>query len=723
MKKWMRTCLSIFLALLGVIVLGIAVLAVSLWRQNRVIPVNLDGGDGIVQATRITQIATSPALPGVMLAGVSQYGGSVMYSLDGGVTWKSFSSTPWSANYTPYTVAVALGSGGNGVRLLVAGRQNGNGVFHISAGSPYWSKTGIPACPKNFTREYFSDLTISPVDPKRVYFVRYCDDLPDDMHYGEAVRTLMYEGYASLDGGLSFHRIYEKTTHFDSPVLYYRLDLAGPLLPAPVDPDHIYLGTELVSTDGGENWVATNFPVDQLVLDGAEDDRLYGIAREIGKDDIGYTRMRSVTGWKVWDTQPCASITQLVAHPTQAGVLFMRCGSKNDLDATRYLPDHRLLVSTDSGDHWRIVANWAGSWIGPDYGTPGRMLWARDDGLWATDDLGDHWTQLTSDYRTHPEKREWENITPPQALLDSQLEVIAPDDIWAGDMWAGLMHWDGRAWNKVSYPELVPPRSTNYISIFDLAFTSSDNGWMVVGTSFNRPDNHLGVVYHWDGISWKRSSPDYAEMLYGLAALGDQAWAVGEKGLIVHWDGSQWSEMESPLYLESNNTATGQSLKAITMISPEEGWAVGGNPYQNAAGVILHYRQGEWVVEYDTGKDAAEFESVSMVSPEFGWAGGRKSWDPKGMLLRWDGKNWEEVKGLEVSVTAVEAVSEKDAWAGGYNLLHWNGSSWMEVDLPISSLTDISMLPNGDLWLTSQLKGSTNDNSILRHRQGSQPDR
>lgn len=74
-----------------------------------------------------------------------------------------------------------------------------------------------------------------------------------------------------------------------------------------------------------------------------------------------------------------------MAHPTVSNVLFVRC-------------DNGLFRSQDGGDNWQQLSTTTGQLIAPEYGTSGRILWARDDGLWASSDQGQTWQQLVPDW-------------------------------------------------------------------------------------------------------------------------------------------------------------------------------------------------------------------------------------------------------------------------------------------------------------------------------------
>jgi hypothetical protein len=61
-----------------------------------------------------------------------------------------------------------------------------------------------------------------------------------------------------------------------------------------------------------------------------------------------------------------------------------------------------LYRSTNGGDAWTKIAAKPGQMLAPDYGVPGRLLWAKDDGLWASTDEGESWQVLMPNYAVSP---------------------------------------------------------------------------------------------------------------------------------------------------------------------------------------------------------------------------------------------------------------------------------------------------------------------------------
>jgi len=162
---------------------------------------------------------------------------------------------------------------------------------------------------------------------------------------------------------------------------------------------------------------------------------------------------------------------------------------------------------------------------------------------------------------------------------------------------------DGSTFGAIPSPWPTPPGKVVY-GIWMLATT---DGW-AVGTD--------GQIARWNGAAWAAETTPITtppgEDLYDVHALSaTNVWAVGESGTILHRDGTGWSKVPSgvtdPLY-------------GIYMISPTEGWAVGGT----APGtVILYWNGSTWtqVIPEPTGTPGP-LSAVWMVSSTDGWAVG-----------------------------------------------------------------------------------------------------
>lgn len=141
------------------------------------------------------------------------------------------------------------------------------------------------------------------------------------------------------------------------------------------------------------------------------------------------------------------------------------------------------------------------------------------------------------------------------------------------------------------------------------------------------------------------------------------------------------------------SSPTTDALGDIDLISPTNGWAVGGVIGDH--GTILHYDGNTWTLATDTISDT--LEAVSMVSDTDGWAVGRS-----GTIVHYDGANWAPVISPTTQwLTGIDMLSPTEGWAAGsHELLYFDGSSWVIHTTLDDSVTllDISMVSSNDGW-------------------------
>lgn len=141
--------------------------------------------------------------------------------------------------------------------------------------------------------------------------------------------------------------------------------------------------------------------------------------------------------------------------------------------------------------------------------------------------------------------------------------------------------------------------------------------------------------------------------------------------------------------------ASAMSLQSISMVSADDGWAVGhisGAPTT----LLMRYSRGQWtVLSKPAGlDDTSEFTAVSMVSAHDGWAWASKpipigdryhSFRPGGVLLHYDGVTWKIATpifpiNIGSAPSALLMLSPTDGWATGEGTtLHYDGTAWREV--------------------------------------------
>jgi len=167
-------------------------------------------------------------------------------------------------------------------------------------------------------------------------------------------------------------------------------------------------------------------------------------------------------------------------------------------------------------------------------------------------------------------------------------------------------------------------------------------------------------------------------------------------------------------------------LNSISMVSPDEGWAVGvtmlhthtpsasGNSLMYGGPVILHYSQGHWsptpypadiyshigCSAIGSACPAISLNSISMVSATNGWVVGNSVLPPNadgvtfGVVLHYLGNKWvfDHLLGSRLSNVFMRTASDGwivgeggSGWSSnndGTSVFHYNGSAWTSVNGP-----------------------------------------
>lgn len=248
---------------------------------------------------------------------------------------------------------------------------------------------------------------------------------------------------------------------------------------------------------------------------------------------------------------------------------------------------------------------------------------------------GDNWVP----YRTRRAEgsSEWE-FEPAEPLY--AIEMVSPDEGWAGGRGKSILHWDGENWTRTRWPGVG--------SLRQITLSSPRDGWAV---------GQGGKMLHWNGENWTQARSPVGERLYSVDALSnDRAIAIGDH-TILHWNGQKWRRAENtPVFCEPD-------LESVDTVSSDDAWAVG---YE---GNILHWNGKKWSKIKNLPDE--RLRSVDMVSSEEGWAVGYD-----GIILHYDGDEWSEAENpTEKSLKSIQMLSPDGGWAVGDGgiILHYNG--------------------------------------------------
>jgi Putative zinc-finger len=190
--------------------------------------------------------------------------------------------------------------------------------------------------------------------------------------------------------------------------------------------------------------------------------------------------------------------------------------------------------------------------------------------------------------------------------------------------------------------------------------------------------------------------------LFAAAAIGGTNFWIGGDDLLASYDGhGGWQKIAIP---------SGASIKSISMVTPTEGWAVGG--IGNTTPILMHDHNGVWQTvpppEIPTRFIGTKI-GVKMASANDGWL--------------WDGvKLFRLVQGIWTSVTtpfdpsliafnAVDpaiAATPGEAWVSvGYTLWHFHHDEWIaEGNFGSHYVHGLSMVSSTEGWAVGNLSGA-----------------
>ena len=151
-------------------------------------------------------------------------------------------------------------------------------------------------------------------------------------------------------------------------------------------------------------------------------------------------------------------------------------------------------------------------------------------------------------------------------------------------------HWTGAGWSATKVPlGPVYPSGEQAAQLNGVAEVAPGDGWAVGTVSDSASLSSRTLAYHWNGTAWTLSpTPDPAgpaqpNQLNAVAArAGNDVWAAGGDGynparsLVLHWNGSAWTGVSVP------NIGT---LDAVT-IAPGHVWIAGGSQVEQFNGAV-----------------------------------------------------------------------------------------------------------------------------------------
>ena len=187
--------------------------------------------------------------------------------------------------------------------------------------------------------------------------------------------------------------------------------------------------------------------------------------------------------------------------------------------------------------------------------------------------------------------------------------------------------------------QTIPPTPESYTCMFmGLDMISPVEGWAVGISGYSgASDTEAAVIAHVAGGQWSiQARFPNATLQRVVMVSATEGWAIGTQStaasdnewpLLLHYVNGTWSKEVSPL-----ETLPGRDsyIGALSFLSPEDGWLTvseyaGQDKMAADHPVLLHYTGGRWtqvVLPTVPGRVAVVINGLTMVSPQEGWAVG-----------------------------------------------------------------------------------------------------
>jgi hypothetical protein len=224
-----------------------------------------------------------------------------------------------------------------------------------------------------------------------------------------------------------------------------------------------------------------------------------------------------------------------------------------------------------------------------------------------------------------------------------------PNDVFAAGPGGVVLHYDGSTWKKTS--------TGTTTTLCDIWGTGPNDVFCV---------GWFGTILHYNGSAWSTMNSGSNAALYGVWGSGpNDVYAVGYARSLLHFDGSSWSTLMGGGVSNYFNDVWG--------FGPNEVFAVGD------MGWVLHYNGSTWSpMPCGTGQ---ELTGVWGTGPNDVFVA-----TFAGKILHYDGTSWGFMPGENPSwwIYSFWGTGPNDVYVVGQygTMLHWDGLIWSQVTVP-----------------------------------------
>jgi hypothetical protein len=323
--------------------------------------------------------------------------------------------------------------------------------------------------------------------------------------------------------------------------------------------------------------------------------------------------------------------------------------------------------------------------------------------------------------------------------------VVSPTEAWAVGFEGSVENfefvndpvierWNGSRWSLVRL-------SIGHGQLADVEAVAADDVW-AVGQS-GQEDEATPLALHWNGTSWKETSPPFVERGYLLdvsATASYDVWAVGIvtgtfETLVAHWNGAAWSYLDHP-----SPVSDFVNLGSVLARGPADVWIAGNAQRGETKQVPFseHWDGKRWTVVPmpNAGAQGASIDDLA-ASRDGLWAMGHLRIDDfttRTLTQRWNGRAWEIVEsptpgssgqllGAVAAGPHVWAVgSFSDVGSDARTLtMRYGAHGWKVVPSPNvgalgNMVLDADAGPDDELWAVGFFQRPGRNHTLAMHR-------
>lgn len=294
----------------------------------------------------------------------------------------------------------------------------------------------------------------------------------------------------------------------------------------------------------------------------------------------------------------------------------------------------------------------------------------------------------------------------------------------------------------------TPNVPDSFTGLNSVSADAPNDAWSVGYSDSLTGRRSLGVIQHWNGVSWRRVTP--APLPAGTRGIGlravaaiapDDVWAVGTIALasgsspvIEHWDGTAFGMVPNP-------GPSGGQLWAVSALNDHDVWAAGSafGSTGGAVNLLEHWNGTKWkIFPGPAGAEPGGLDALAIFGHDDVWVAGHihQGYDARTMTAHWDGSTWTLVPTPDTTYVStfagIDGAAPDDIWAVGSTyrkkygypmslVEHWDGTTWTVVPTPkvgsIQQLAGVAVSASDNVWTVGVANSAAGDN-LTEHWDG-----